>query len=54
VATYNPIHGIGMASAVKQASVLADFLAGNGDPAGRTADFLRMREAVVDEAWTNG
>nr|WP_221381549.1 FAD-dependent oxidoreductase [Actinoplanes polyasparticus] len=54
VATSNPIHGIGMASAVKQASVLADFLAGNSDPAGRTADFLRMREAVVDEAWTDG
>ncbi|MEU4540643.1 hypothetical protein AB0G15_38000 [Streptosporangium sp. NPDC023825] len=48
VATYNPVHGIGMASALNQASLLADSLAG------RSGDFLRMREAVVDEAWAVG
>ncbi|MGJ6967669.1 hypothetical protein ACSDR0_37710 [Streptosporangium sp. G11] len=48
VATYNPVHGIGMASVLNQASLLADSLAG------RSGDFLRMREAVVDEAWAVG
>nr|WP_221383263.1 FAD-dependent monooxygenase [Actinoplanes polyasparticus] len=51
VATYDPIRGLGMASAARQATILGDFLEGNDDPAGRSRDFLRLRESAVDQAW---
>ncbi|MFD0783263.1 hypothetical protein ACFQZ8_04925 [Micromonospora azadirachtae] len=54
VASFNPLHGLGMASAVKQASILADLLAGGVDPAGPAREFMRLNEAAVAAMWKEG
>jgi 2-polyprenyl-6-methoxyphenol hydroxylase-like FAD-dependent oxidoreductase len=50
VASLNPVHGQGMASAATQAATLGAHLT-NNDPVAQLADFTEQQEKVVDQIW---
>jgi 2-polyprenyl-6-methoxyphenol hydroxylase-like FAD-dependent oxidoreductase len=51
VATFNPIYGQGMSSAVLQASCLSRYLRADPDLGGPAAGFFDLQKIVVDAAW---
>ena len=53
VASFNPIHGQGVWSAVRQASLLADHLTENADPLGTLDAFIAARDEAVDKIWSS-
>lgn len=52
VASFNPIFGQGMSSAVLHASCLARYLRAEPDLGAMATEFFRMQKVVVDAAWT--
>ncbi|MFH8445939.1 NAD(P)/FAD-dependent oxidoreductase [Streptomyces sp. NPDC018026] len=53
VASFNPVHGQGVWSAVRQASLLADHLTEYADPLGTLDAFIAARDKAVDEIWSS-
>lgn len=51
VASFNPIYGQGMSSAVLHASCLSEYLIANPLPQGMATEFFDMQAVVTDAAW---
>ncbi|WP_306204577.1 NAD(P)/FAD-dependent oxidoreductase [Actinoplanes sp. RD1] len=51
VASFDPIRGQGMYSVARQASIIAEFMAGGGNLATGSRDCIQARDAVVGELW---
>ncbi len=51
VASFNPVYGQGMSSAVLHASCLSAYLAADPDLTATATDFFRSQQVVVDAAW---